>query len=221
MNRRTLLATLGAGAGSAAFGVGTGAFTSTQADRTATVQVADDASGYVGLSPSSGPNDPNGQFAQEQGGELLLQFDDSGNNGLGVGQSSEYQFNDVFTVENQGTQDVFVSLAPITGIPIDGPTDGDDIDVRFFVDDGGPTPIENGQGPGPIGGGSGSPQNVLEVPTGESRGVGLFMTTFSYSSVSGGSSGTNSGSATTTLEADEEKPSGATGIVIGGSNIGP
>lgn len=197
MNRRTLLATVGAAAGSAALGVGTGAFTSVSADRAATVQVADDATGYVGLSPSTGSN---GQFATQQGGELLLQFDDSGNGGLGVGQSSNYQFNDVFTVENQGTQDVFVSLAPITGIPIDSGADGDDIDVRFFVPgNSGPLPIENGQGPGPIGGGSGSPNNVLKVPTGQSRGVGLFMTTFSYNSVSSGSTGTKSGSKTTTL----------------------
>lgn len=216
MNRRTLLATLGAAAGSTALGVGTGAFTSTQADRTATVQVADDATGYVGLSPSTGSND---QFAQQQGGELLLEFDDSGNGGLGVGQSSEYKFEDVFTVENQGTQDVFVSLAPITGIPIDSGADGEDVDVRFFVDNGGPTPIENGQGPGPIGGGSGSPKNVLQLSTGSSQGIGMFMTTFSYSSVSSGSSGTNSGSATTTLEADEELPSGATAIGSGG--VGP
>jgi hypothetical protein len=220
MNRRNLLGLIGTGLGAGAIGVsGTGAFTSVDADRTATVQVADDAAGYVGLSPSSGPND---QFAKQQGGELLLEFDDSGNGGLGVGQSSNYQFNDVFTVENQGTQDVFVSLAPITGIPIDSGADGEDIDVRFFVPgSSGPRPIENGNGPGPIGGGSGTPKNVLKVPTGESRGVGLFMTTFSYSSVSSGSSGTNSGSATTTLDADEQ-PGGANVLTqSGGGGGGP
>lgn len=217
MHRRTLLATVGAAAGSAAFGVGTGAFTSTRADRTATVQVANDATGYVGLSPSGGSN---GQFAQQQDGELLLKFDDSGNGGLGVGQSSNYQFNDVFTVENQGTQAVFVSLAPITGIPIDGSAPGD-IDVRFFMPgDNGPLPIENGDGPGPIGGGSGSPQNVLKVPTGKSRGVGLFMTTFSYNSVD--SSGGDSGSETTTLNADEQQPNNATVLTqSSGSGSGP
>lgn len=217
MNRRTLLATLGAAAGSAAFGVGTGAFTSTQADRTATVQVADDATGYVGLSPSTGPND---QFAQQQGGELLLEFDDSGNNGLGVGQSSEYKFEDVFTVENQGTQDVFVSLAPITGIPIDSGADGEDVDVRFFIpSSNGPRPIENnggsavGDGPSPP-----SQGNVLKIGTGNDQGIGIFMTTFSYNSVD--SSGGNSGSRTTTLEADED--AGSANVLDPGSpGIGP
>jgi hypothetical protein len=217
MHRRTLLATVGTAAGSAALGVGTGAFTSVDADRTATVQVADDATGYVGLSPSTGPN---GQFARQQDGELLLEFDDSGSGGLGVGQSSEYKFDDVFTVENQGTQDVFVSLAPITGIPIDGSADGEDIDIRFFVPgSSGPLPIENGRRSSPPFGRS-SPQNVLEVPTGESRGVGLFMTTFSYDSVD--SSGGDSGSQTTTLDADEQKPSGATALTqSGGGSFGP
>ena len=113
MNRRTLLATVGVAGSSVTFRVGTSAFTSTQTDRIVTVQVDDDATGYAGLSPSTGSND---QFARQQGGGLLLEFDDSGNGGLGVGQSLEYQFNDVFTLKNQSTQDVFVSLAPITGI---------------------------------------------------------------------------------------------------------
>ena len=206
MYRRTLLATVGTAAGTAALGVGTGAFTSVSADRTATVQVADDATGYVGLSPSSGPND---QFARQQGGELLLEFGDSGNSGLGVGQSSEYQFNDVFTVENQGTQDVFVSLAPITGIPIDSGTDGEDVDVRFFIpSDNGPRAIENA-GESAIGDGPDPPSdgNVLKVGTGSSQGIGLFMTTFSYNSVDNNSG--ESGSQTTTLEADEDKGNAA------------
>lgn len=196
--------------------VGTGAFTSVNANRSATVRVADDATGYVGLSPSTGSNN---QFARQQGGELLLEFDDSENGGLGVGQSSNYQFNDVFTVENQGTQDVFVSLAPITGIPIDSGAEGEDIDVRFFVPgDNGPIPVENGQGPGPVGGGTGSPNNALKIPSGAGRGIGLFMTTFSYDTVDG--SGGNTGSQTTTLDADEEQPSNATIITESGGGGG-
>ncbi|GGI99771.1 hypothetical protein GCM10008995_07030 [Halobellus salinus] len=144
----------------------------------------------------------------------------AGSAALGVGQFSECQFNNVFTVENQGTQDVFVSLAPTTGIPIDSGADGDDIDVKFFVtDNGNPTPVENGQGPGPISGGSGSPQNVLELSTGEDQGIGMFMTTFGHSSVD--SNSVNSGSQTTTPEADEEQPSGSNAIDSNSPGIGP
>ena len=89
--------------------VGTGAFSSVTADRTATVSVAEDADAFLGLEPHSSPN---GQYAQTNGGQLELQIDDTNPTvaGNGVNQDATTTFDDVFNITNQGTQRVAVSV---------------------------------------------------------------------------------------------------------------
>lgn len=171
MRRRHFIAGLGALVGGGGI-LGTGAFTSTTADRNATVAVANEDQAYLSLTPSPTQN---GNFATQatatDGKKLGLDFNDAtgtGNPGEGVGQDSRYEFDDVFRVKNQGTQTVFVDVDPLTGIPIPG---GGEADAEFYVPDGsgGRTLIQ--------GGAEQSPGNVLEVGTGTERGVGVFITT--------------------------------------------
>lgn len=90
--------------------LGTGAFSSVSADRTATVSVASDADAYLALEPHSAAN---GQYATTRGGQLEIQIDDSNPllPGAGVNQDATTTFDDVFNITNQGTQRVAVSVA--------------------------------------------------------------------------------------------------------------
>lgn len=114
MKRRQLLAGLGAtAAGGAA--VGTGAFTSTTAQRSVSVSVADEEDAYLSLDDTlPDARDDNSAYSEQlgsQGNELVLDF--NGNNiggGQGVGKDSEYEFDNLFAIENQGTQSVFVQI---------------------------------------------------------------------------------------------------------------
>jgi hypothetical protein len=105
--------------------VGTGAFTSVEANRTVNVNVADDTNAYVGLRATS---DPNGQFASgSSSDEITIDFDSSGNTGSGVNPNAETVFEEVFQIENQGTQNVEVDLSS-SGITIQDPG-GIDVDA--------------------------------------------------------------------------------------------
>jgi hypothetical protein len=70
-----------------------------------TVNVSDDSEAYLALTPSDGPNS---EFADDNGDALSLSFGDSGNNGTGLNDDARTIIRDVFRIENQGTQDVFV-----------------------------------------------------------------------------------------------------------------
>lgn len=99
MERRKFLL----GAGSTALGasalVGSGAFSSVDADRGMTVEVVHDDNAYLRLVDSSA-------YSQYDGaGHLELDF---GNNGRGSGLNDEAdsEFVDVFRIQNQGTKEV-------------------------------------------------------------------------------------------------------------------
>ncbi|WP_255246059.1 DUF1102 domain-containing protein [Halolamina sp. CBA1230] len=111
----SLLGTLTAGG---ALTAGTGAFSGVQADRGINVNVAGDASAYLGLVPASGPN---GAYADVTDGDLTLDF--TGNNGnigssisggTGVNSDAITWFESVFEVQNNGTQEVNVTISPLT-----------------------------------------------------------------------------------------------------------
>ncbi|QGX93652.1 hypothetical protein EI982_02010 [Haloplanus rallus] len=117
MERRKFIATMGSIAAGGAATVGTGAFTSVEADRSVDVAVEDDASAYLGLDTSGDAND---QYVSGQGsGEIVIDFDDSGNSGTGVNPNANTVLESVFQIENQGTQEVDVSLSG-SGISIQG-----------------------------------------------------------------------------------------------------
>ncbi|WP_217630191.1 LamG-like jellyroll fold domain-containing protein [Halorientalis regularis] len=105
MKRRNILMGLGGLAGVGGV-VGTGAFTSVSADRTVSVAVADDDQAFLQLQPSN--TIYGDKFAsQNSNGLLELDFGSNGR-GDGLGTDSVYEFDDVFTVTNQGTQPVYV-----------------------------------------------------------------------------------------------------------------
>ncbi|WP_353633239.1 PKD domain-containing protein (plasmid) [Halobacterium sp. NMX12-1] len=91
-----------------------GAFTSTAAERSVSVAVADDDAAFLALEPSSGAN---GVYAAQAGGTLELRFDGSGTPADGLNPDATTYSADVFTVTNQGTQQVSLTVdAPAEGI---------------------------------------------------------------------------------------------------------
>jgi hypothetical protein len=118
MQRRKFLAGVGSIAAGAAAVTGTGAFTSVSAARSVDVAVEDDASAYLGLDTSGDSND---QYVSGQSsGEISINFDSSGNGGSGVNPNANTVLESVFQIENQGTQEVTVSLSGSGDVSIQG-----------------------------------------------------------------------------------------------------
>ncbi|WP_082238260.1 DUF1102 domain-containing protein [Halorubrum tebenquichense] len=115
MERRKFVVGLGALASGSAAAVGTGAFTSVTATRDIDVEVADDASAYLRLEGTGGANS---DYVTDDGngGTLAISLA-SGNSsevsggGDGVNPDAVTQIDDLFTIENQGTQEVNVSIS--------------------------------------------------------------------------------------------------------------
>lgn len=83
----------------------TGAFTTVSAERTATVSTAGDASALLAMNPV------NDDYARIDGGTLEIAIDGSfgnSNTGSGVNLQALTQIDDVFSITNQGTQEVRV-----------------------------------------------------------------------------------------------------------------
>lgn len=135
-NRRQVLLGLGTAVASSVAAIGTGAFTNTETSRSVNVAVANEDAAYLGLEP--GDDAANGVFAnQNQDNQIAIDINDeiSGydNTGTGVGLDSIYEFDDVFRVTNQGTQNIFVQIDPVS---LDDNGDGtDDLVVEFYVRD--------------------------------------------------------------------------------------
>ena len=170
MRRRQLLAGLGGLVGGGGLLLGTGAFTSVNADRDASVAVAEEDEAFLRIIES--PNTANGAFASttsaSDGEQVYLDFNNSipGQPSEGPGQSSEYEFDDVFRIENQGTQTVYVN---ITALSLhSGATT-----LRFYVRDG--SGARQFIGPG---------HNDLEVGIGTTRQIGVTIDTSDESNYS-------------------------------------
>ena len=106
------------GAGGAVV-TGTGAFTSAEAARDVTVQVSSDSSAYLAVSGTSNANDEyltenNGQFGID-----LTSNNTTSNGGAGVNTNAITVIEDLFEVQNQGTQDVEVEVSPLTFVDSD------------------------------------------------------------------------------------------------------
>jgi hypothetical protein len=108
MERRKFVLGVGALAAGGAAAVGSGAFTSVEAGRQVDVQVASDANAYLGLDNSGENNDA---YFDASGDEYTVDFADSGNGGTGANPNADTVAKSVFTIENQGTQEVTVSLS--------------------------------------------------------------------------------------------------------------
>ncbi|ELZ49494.1 hypothetical protein C465_07986 [Halorubrum distributum JCM 9100] len=121
MNRRNILAAIGAlGAGGAII-TGTGAFTSVEANRNVSVTVEGDANAYLSLDDTGNANSKylNTNSTDE------LEIDLTGNNstdagGTGVNADAVTVIEDLFEVRNQGTQEVELTVTPLTFVDTDG-----------------------------------------------------------------------------------------------------
>ena len=109
--------------------IGSGAFTSVQADRNVTVDVADDAQALLRLDPDDADY-PNSAYATETDGviEIDITEDGSGFDGEGISPFATTTIEEVFPIENQGTQEVQVS---VESTDLDGSDFEDEVD--FFA----------------------------------------------------------------------------------------
>ena len=119
MNRRNVLVALGAAAILTGIVFGTGAFTQVEADRTVSVDLADDANAFLELSET----DENPEYVSTVDGGagqdvVQLNLDGSAAQGDGLNDDAVTLINPVLNVTNQGTQDVTVSF------DTDGTADG-------------------------------------------------------------------------------------------------
>jgi len=108
MQRRKFVAGIGSLAAAGAVGISTGAFTSVTADRSVSVEVADDSSAFLTLKQHVGQSTPNDVFSSHEDGELVLDFDETAIGGQGVNRDAVTAFDNVFKLENHGTQPVNV-----------------------------------------------------------------------------------------------------------------
>ena len=131
MKRRSFLL----GAGSAAAGgsalIGTGAFSRIDAQRSVTVQVAEDPNAYLGMNDCIGDDGnptPNSSFADlDDLGHLRVDMGESGNGGSGVNSESISWFDNVFQLCNQGKEDVCLWISEKEGADPDR--------VTFYVNE--------------------------------------------------------------------------------------
>ena len=109
MKRRNLIAAIGA-VGASGAAIGTGAFTSVEAERTATVNIADEDTGLLALERSE--DEPGGFVITDGNNRNQIRFDFNNATGVvdegkGVGSDSVYLFDRLFDVTNQGAQTVY------------------------------------------------------------------------------------------------------------------
>jgi len=112
MNRRNVLIGLGglvAGGGAL---VGTGAFDTVEAERSVTVETAEDADAFLALEPAERGDETddaseNAFVEQNDDGLLEITFgDDDGAAGGGLNLNARTMFEELFVIRNQGTQTV-------------------------------------------------------------------------------------------------------------------
>jgi len=97
--------------------IGTGAFTSVEANRDVAVEVADDSDAFLSIEPTDGSNDDytviNGDGTI---GIDLTNSNPTGPAGSGVNGDATTNIQEIFTVRNQGTQPVLVFVPPYSGV---------------------------------------------------------------------------------------------------------
>lgn len=107
---------MGALGGGGAIVTGTGAFTSVEADRDVSVQVADDTDALLRMAAAGEGND---EYVTTNGGELGINLTSSNPTdagGQGVNANATTVIADLFEIQNQGTQEVDVEVTPLSFI---------------------------------------------------------------------------------------------------------
>jgi len=108
MNRRKFLAGFGSLAAASATAMGTGAFTSVDAERTVNVAVASDENALLGLDTLDSSNSD--EFVNLNGGTLGIDISETTAGGAGVNMNARTAFDDMFQITNQGTQRAVVYI---------------------------------------------------------------------------------------------------------------
>jgi hypothetical protein len=178
MKRRNLLLGLGAAVSGGAATMGTGAFSSAQADRSVSVSVASDNPGaYLALDETDDSTQasenrgeftdlPNGGAAQISNGKLSIDlngFAGVTGGGLGPATDATTDVDGVFEVINQSNQDpLFVNISSVS---FDSSGDGtDDTTLTFYPGESSNTDLSDGSA-------------ELELPTGQSTPIGIRIVT--------------------------------------------
>lgn len=111
---------MGALGGGSAIVTGTGAFTSVEADRDVSVQVADDTDAFLRMAAAGEGND---EYVTTNGGELGIDLTSSNPTeagGQGVNANATTVIADLFEIQNQGTQTIDVEATPLSFVDIGG-----------------------------------------------------------------------------------------------------
>jgi len=146
MKRRKFLLGVGSAAAAGSALIGSGAFSRVEAQRSVTIQVAEDPNAYLGLDKCQvgGGETPNSSYAHlDDLGHLKIFMDDEnptiGDSPLGEGVNSDSTswFDNVFQICNQGKEDVCVHIEDNPDWPQvpDGETDAGDRRVEFYLGD--------------------------------------------------------------------------------------
>jgi hypothetical protein len=113
MKRRQVIAAIGALSGGGAVVTGTGAFTSVEANRDLSVQVADDSNALLRMAAAGEGND---EYITTDGGELGIDLTSNNDavDGQGVNANATTVIADLFEIQNQGTQEIDVEVTPLS-----------------------------------------------------------------------------------------------------------
>ena len=119
MERRKFIAGLGSLTAAGAAGIGTGAFTSANATRTATVKAVGDTNAFLGMNPV---DDDRASYANN--GEIEFDFQSGeGGDTYGLNKNATTQFDEVFQLTNNGTEDIMFAIGTV-GSRVFGPASG-------------------------------------------------------------------------------------------------
>jgi hypothetical protein len=109
MQRRKFIAGMGSLAAAGAAGIGTGAFTSANATRTATIKAVGDTNGFLGMNPVD-----QDRASYANNGEIQFDFSSGeGGNTYGLNKNATTQFDEVFQLANNGTEDIMFAIGTV------------------------------------------------------------------------------------------------------------
>lgn len=111
MDRRAFVISAGTLSIGSATLIGSGAFSSVDANRDFDVDIAGDSEAYLRLDPDA-PNYDNSGYAVDVDGSIGINITDEGDrfDGEGVSPFANTLIEEIFPIENQGTQEVQVSI---------------------------------------------------------------------------------------------------------------
>ena len=185
MKRRQVILGLGAIATGGSALIGSGAFSSVEAERDISVEVAGDDSAYLRLGPCTdedGNEKPNGAYTVQDDGLFGIALTEENDNvdGDGVNPEARSTFHNVFEMCNQGTQEVCINFGIEGEVPkIKGPVPdrfdfSEDDDAIVFYEEDDPDAVVD------ITDRSVDTPAAFELDTGECQCIGLEVRSFGY-----------------------------------------